>query len=360
MKQNPVFIVFLFIIISCSSGNEDATTKATYNYEKESEPLTYVDVLEASKGILVPVIKASGTVRGINETLVLSETQGSIKEVLFDIGDTLEQGAVLLKVDDTNASYNKDQAQLGLETAGLDLEVAQKYYKSGSISLVELKKTENLFYTRKVQYEQALKIWKDCTVKSPIPGVVAEKDASITKGAYITPGSPIARIVDTSYYTLTISVGERQIGFIKKDQNAIITIPAATTVPIEGKVIAVAGGTNRQTGSFSVILSWKNELGNKVKSGMSATGEINVIPEKENIIIPLFSMLKKDDGEYVFIAEDNKAVLKKVIPGNRFGERVEIEDGIKQGDLIIITRLSTLVPGLPVSIKNTGKSGEWQ
>lgn len=360
MKPNPVFIFLLFLLISCSSGGEDSLTTATYNYEKESEPLTYVDVLEASKSILIPVIKASGVVRGINETLVLSETQGSIEEVLFDIGDVLTEGAVLLRVDDTIASYNKDQAHLGLETAGLDLEAAQKFYKSGSISLVELKKTENLFFTRKVQYEQALKIWKDCTVKSPISGVVAEKDASITKGAYIAPGSPIARIVDSSYYTLSISVGERQIGLIKKNQKAMISIPAATNEQIQGNVTAVAGGSNQQTGSFSVIVSWKNELGDKVKSGMSAYVEINVSTDNQRIIIPLFSVLKKDDGEYVFKAEDDKAVLKRIVPGNWFGERIEVADGIKAGDFIIITRLSTLVPGLPVSIRNVGKSGEWQ
>lgn len=364
MKPNPVFIfLLLFMIlfmISCSSGKEDAATTATYNYEKESEPLTYVDVLEASKSLLVPVIKASGVVRGINETLVLSETQGAIVEVLFDIGDNLAEGTVLLKVDDTIPSYNKEQARLGLETAALDLEAAQKFYKSGSMSLVELKKTENLFFTRKVQYEQALKVWKDCTVRSPISGVVAEKESSITKGAYIAPGSPIARIVDSSYYSLSISVGERQIGFIKKDQKAIISIPAATDENIEGQVTAVAGGSNRQTGSFPVKISWKNESGDKIKSGMSALVEINVATDNQRIIIPVFSILKRDDGDYVYKAEDGKAVLGRIVTGNWFGERIEAAEGIKEGDFIIITRLSTIVPGVPVRTRNTGKSGEWR
>jgi membrane fusion protein (multidrug efflux system) len=360
MKPKPVFVFFLFLLISCSSGGEDSITTATYNYATESEPLTYVDVLEASKSILVPVIKASGVVRGINETFVVSETQGAIEEVLFTIGDILTQGAVLLKVDDTIPLYNKDQAQLGLETATLDLEAARKFYKSGSFSLIELKKTENVFFTRKVQYEQALKTWKDCTVKSPISGVVAEKHDAITKGAYITPGSPIARIVDSSSYTLSLSVGERQIGFIKKGQKAIVTIPAATDRQIQGNVSAVAGGSNQQTGSFSVIISWKNELGGKVKSGMSATGEINVAEDNQRIIIPIFSVINKDDGDYVYKAENGKAMLKKIIPGNWFGERIEVVDGIKEGDLIFITRLSALVPGSPVRTRNMGKSGEWQ
>jgi membrane fusion protein (multidrug efflux system) len=310
--------------------------------------------------MLIPVIKASGVVKGIHETFVLSETQGVIEEVLFDIGDIIKEGAVLIKVDDTIPSYNKDQTKLGLETAALDLEAAKKFYKSGSISQVELKKTENIFFTRKVQYEQALELWKDCTVRSPIPGIVAEKNISITKGAYITPGSPIARIVDSSYYTLSISVGERQVGLIQKGQKAIISIPAATDRNIEGTVTAVAGGSNQQTGSFSVVISWKNELGETVKSGMSAYTEINVAAENREIIIPLFSLLKKDDGDYVYISEEGKAVLKKIVTGNWFGERIEVKDGIKEGDLIIITRLSTLVPGKPVRIRNVGKSGEWR
>jgi membrane fusion protein, multidrug efflux system len=360
MKPGLAFIASLFIIISCTPGEEDSVTSATYNYEQESEPLTYVDALTASKSILIPEITASGVVRGIHETLVLSETQGAIKKVFFEIGDILDQGAILLQVDDTIPSYNKDQAKLALETAELDLEAAKKFYNSGSTSLIDVKKTENIYNTRKVQYEQAVRRWKDCTVRSPISGVVAEKNASITKGAYLSPGSPIARIVDTSYYTLTISVGERQIGLIKEGQQALVSIPAAVNGNIKGRVTAVAGGSDQQTGSFSVVISWENNGGVNVKSGMSAYTKINVASDNQKIIIPFFAMLWRDDGAYVYMAVDGKATLTKIIPGSQFGERVEITDGLEEGDLVIITRIQTLVPGTPVSVRTVGKTGEWR
>ena len=137
-------------------------------------------------------------------------------------------------------------------------------------------------------------------------------------------------------------------------------IPAATDKNIEGEVTAVAGGSDEQTGSFTAIIAWKNELGDKIKSGMSAQIRINIKPDEEHIIIPLFSIINKDDGDYVFTAVENKAVLNRITSNNSFGERIEVADGLSEGDLIIITRISTINPGEPVKVRIVGKSGEWQ
>ncbi|MBN2442253.1 MAG: efflux RND transporter periplasmic adaptor subunit [Spirochaetales bacterium] len=360
MKRNIIFMLLLLLLFSCSSKEEDAVTSVTYNYKKESEPIAYVDVLEATKSNLIPLINASGIIKGKNESLVLSETQGIIEQVFFSIGDIVNEGTILLKVDDTIAGYNKDHIKLELETAKLELDAAQKSYKSGNLSLLEFKRTENRYYAQKVRYEQAIKAWRDCSVRAPISGIIANKDAQIAKGNFIVPGTPVAGIVNSEYYTVSIALGERQIGFIKKGQKALVRIPAATDETIEAEVSAVAGGSNEQTGSFTAIIAWENKLGTKVKSGMSANIQINITSQVSHIIIPLFSIVKKPEGEFVFIVKDNRAVLRKIISGEKFGERAEVIDGLSEGDTIIITRISTLVPDERVSPRNVGKSGEWQ
>ena len=359
MKLNPVFALFLLLLAGCGA-KDDAVTAATYNYEKETEPVTFVDVLEATKSALIPVINGSGIVKGINETLILSETQGIIEEVYFTIGNTFAKGDALLKVDDTIALYNKDQVKLELETAKIESDAARKANKSGSLSLVEFKRAENRYYAQKVRYEQALKAWKDCTIRAPFSGIVAEKDSRITKGTYITPGTPVARIVDSSSFTVSISLGERLIGFVEIGGKADIKVPAAGDRLITGEVTAVAGGSDEQTGSFIAVISWKNNGGNRVKSGMSAQVHIKRDTEDSSIIVPYFSIVKKTDGDYVFIVEDNKASARKIRIGKSFGERVEVIEGISEGDLVIITRISTLITGDPVMGRVTGTSGEWE
>jgi multidrug efflux pump subunit AcrA (membrane-fusion protein) len=93
---------------------------------------------------------------------------------------------------------------------------------------------------------------------------------------------------------------------------------------------------------------------------MSGRVQIKRETEKQYIIIPLFSVIRKVDGDYVFIAENNKAAERKIQVGNTFGDRVEVTGGITPGEFVIITRISTLISNNPVIPRTVGASGEWK
>jgi RND family efflux transporter MFP subunit len=362
IKRDFLLLFFTFTIIAfsaCYDQESDSMTQATYTHSEEM-PALAVDVLEVSKGTLIQKIRVSGIVKGKNEVDVISETTGIIALVSFDSGDSVKKGTPLLKVDDSIALFNKNQAAFDLETARLDLEAKEKFYKSGNTSLLELTKAKSSYNGQKARYESALKAYNDCTIRAQITGIVARREEGISTGNYLVRGRRIARIIDTSAFLLEVGVGERQVVLMEIDAPAMVDVPAAGEKQIPAKVVSIAGGGNEETGSYAVLISWENNMESRVKSGMSAFADIQTEKQDTDVIIPFSSIIFREKKPYVFVVKDNKAEAVMVRIGERFGERVVVSEGPGIGDLLIMTRISSLKPGYPVSPNIVGKSGEWR
>jgi membrane fusion protein (multidrug efflux system) len=362
IKKDFLLLFFTFFVVfvsACYDQESDSTTQATYRYSEEI-PALAVNVLEVSTGALIQKIRVSGIVKGKNEVDVISETTGIITSVSFESGDFVKKGTPLLKVDDSIALFNKNQAALDLETARLDLEAKEKFYKSGNTSLLELTKAKSIYNGQKARYEIALKAYNDCTIRAPLTGIVARREEGISAGNYLVRGRRITRIIDISSFILEVGVGERQVVLIETGASAAVDVPAAGEKQMPAKVVSIAGGGNEETGSYSVLISWENNMESSVKSGMSAFAYIQTEKQDSGIIIPFSSFIFREGQPYVFVVKDNKAEAVVVSVGERFGERIVVSEGPGIGDLLIISRISSLKPGYPVSATIIGKTGEWE
>jgi len=359
MKKTIFTVSFLtlltLILLSCQGRGEE-----TAAVEQETPPLA-VEALTVTQGKLVGTIEAAGTVEGINEAYIVSETQGIIEEVNFSLGQKIAPEQVLVKVDDNIAYYNMIQAKEQWETAQLDLTLQEKLYNDGKSSRAQYSRAKSAANGARAMYEMASKTYEDCSVQSPISGYVAEKQNSIAIGSYMSPGSPIARIVDISSLKMEIAVGEREIGFFKAGLPASIVVPAGCPdVVFEGTVDAVAAGSNPVTGSYSVIIVWENSCGENIKSGMSGTVSVDTLNEESVTLIPSGAVLRKGGSSYVFVVRDGAAEQQKITPGRQQGNRLEILGGLDDGETLILSGLTSLKQGSKVNPDIVGESGSWQ
>lgn len=336
----------------------DAVSSATAWEGGQTKETTAVETVTVSRAVLVDSVSASGVVSGINEALVVSETQGIIRKLSFAIGDRVVVGQELLKVDDSLAALNLERAKDQLASAQLDLSGLEKLVESGGSSASALTRARSTESASRVQYETALKAWKDTTLRSPISGIVAYKEDAATTGNILSAFTRVARIVDNSAFRVQVSVGEREIGLIETNAKARVFVPSALgDKNIEATVMAVGAGADSATGSFPVVISFDNKWGNLVKSGMSATVEIEARSEEAAVVVPLSALLRRNDRYAVFVEEDGKARIREVSVGRRQGVRAEINSGLTEGEPLIISALTRLQNGTPVTTTLRGESG---
>jgi membrane fusion protein (multidrug efflux system) len=341
-------------------GGRPSGPSAGVEGSAEVKPLA-VEALTVTRGDLVRNIEAAGIVSGINEAYVVSETQGIIQSVSFELGDRITAGQVLVKVDDTIPRLNMEQAKEQFEIAKLDLEATEKLFNDGSASKAEVARARSAVNGAQALYQSALKAFRDCTIRAPIGGYIAEKESGITLGNYLSPGLRVARLVDISSLKAELAVGEGQVSLVSEGAPATVLIPAASEQKLfEATVTAVAAGSDPATGSYPLIVTWKNPVGNTIKSGMSATVTIETQVQEPVVLIPSAAVVEQAGQSYVFTAEANRAAQKPVQVGRRIGNIAEILEGLEEGETLIISGLTALRRGDPVQPSVIGESGSWQ
>jgi RND family efflux transporter MFP subunit len=352
-----VFIA-LAALGGCRGGRGgDAVSSATWTPEK---PSLAVEALRVSRGILREFIEAAGMTRGVNEAYLVAETQGIIQSVDFSLGDRVEAGRLLLKVDASLLRLQVEQAEQQAETVRIELEAQETLFSSGNTSLLNLTRAKSAAGSAASALERARKAYADAFLRSPITGYVAAKNEAAALGNLLTPGTWVARIVDISSLTLEVGVGEREVSLIAAGAPAYIRIPAVCEEELSGKVTAVAAGSDPLTGSYAVQVAWPNCEGERIRSGMSASVRIRTREDTPVVLIPTEAILRRQGEEAVITAVEGKAVLKTVETGAGVGNRTEIISGLEEGEILIITGLTTLADGEEVVPTIRGESGTWR
>ncbi len=339
---------------------QSASTQDTQNTQDAARPLA-VEALEVSMGNLITEINGSGTISGISEAFVVSETQGKIEQVSFELGNQVEKDEVLVQVDSEIARLNMEQAREQLENARIDYQTKQSLEEKGGASRAEVLRARSALRGAESRYKQAQKAFEDCSIKSPISGYIAEKKATATIGNYLSPGMQVAKIVDLNTLRLQISVGEGVIGQVKEGASSSVRIPAACEgQSIEAKVVAIAAGSDPGTGSYPVVLEFENQCGEAIKSGMSAEASIEPSAGPERIIIPSIALARRNQQDVVFVAAEGSAKVTPVTLGRRVGNRIEVLEGLSTGDVLIISGITSLSDQDLVDSTIIGKSGSWK
>jgi len=316
-----------------------------------------VEGVTASEGMLVASVPGSGTLLGVREAAVVSQTQGVITAVSFTAGDRVRQGQTLVRLDDSLAVFNLKRAQDQLDAAALDLRATTILSETGGTSASNLARAQSAESAARSAYEQAKKLLSDATIVAPIDGIIAGVDARIVEGNVIGAFTPITRVVDDSAFRVTVGIGEGQIGRVSPSLPAKVLIPAAFgDTYVDATVLAVGGGADSQTGSYPVIVGFPNAWGNRLKSGMSAKVEIRPAGGGTAVIAPLAALVRRGESYALFVAVDGKARVREVDLGAANGVRTEIIRGVTTGETIIVSALSRLVDGSPVRVTIRGDS----
>ncbi len=347
-------IASALVFVSCSRG-ADETSGASWQVNEEIG-IVAVEAMEISKSLLVNEIRGAGIAEGIREAWVVSETEGLIRDVRFSLGERVSGGQTLVKVDDNLAVRNRDMAAQQYETAYLEFQAAERSKESGSISQLQYSQTTDRLLAADSARAAALDNYENTVLTAPFSGAIASRDRSVGIGNYLSRGIRVARVVDDTEFRTEISVGEGQVLLIKEGSAASVT--GNDGILRTGRVAAVSAGSDNSTGSYTVVIEWTPEEGDRLKSGMSVDVTISIDGEAAQVIIPASAIRIRNGKEYVFINKDGVAEAIEITTGSRLGDRVEVNSGLEEGQVLLTSGMASLTPDLPVTITVIGKSGD--
>lgn len=355
MKKILLIIFLATIFMSCTAEKKDEISSASTSVSETGKEAVPVFIQKAVEEPFYTSINASGIIEGIREADVVSETSGLITEVFFDIGDYVEEGDVLLKVEDRMAALSYQSARQDFESARIEFEALEKSYKTGGTSQLLFSQGKAKLESARLRMEQAGDSYGNKSIRAPFNGYISIRNMGISEGNYLQTSAVVTHIVDNSSFRIRLNLGEDEIPLIQKGDKARIILNSLPELRIEAEVDAVSPGSSRIGGGFPVFLSWVDESEGRVKSGMSAT--VRIKPDKagrNELIIPSSSVVKRDGRNYVFKVREDRAEAVEVRIVQSLGNRSSITDvpgadlSVEPGDYLIITGLNSLIPGDPV------------
>ncbi len=187
--------------------------------------------------------------------------------------------------------------------------------------------------------------FKQAPVESPLSGVIGRVYVDI--GANVTSQTAVALVVKMEKVKIDLDIPEKYLPKISLRQEANISVDAYPQDKFLGIVTKISPVLNLDNRAAPVEITIEN-IDHRLKSGMFAKVEL-VIEEFKNVpTILKESIIGKDPDTYVYVIENNKAILKKIVLGNRQGSNYEVKEGLKEGEPVVIMGQQRLFEGAQV------------
>ena len=330
------------------------------NNKKENEAKTAV-VAEKNAAVSVKVtpvkteevsldFMANGNFQPIQELTFSAEKSGKVISVLVKEGDYVRVGQTLLTVRGDVINVSAQQAQAVYQNAKSDYSRYENAFKTGGVTKQQLDQAKLALTNAQSSLTQANINVGDTKVKAPINGFINKK--------YVEPGSILAGmpatalfdIVNVSKLKLVVTVNETQVASLKKGNNVNITASVYPDKTFSGKITFIASKSDESL-NFPVEIEIANNSDNDLKAGMYGTANFASNQQKQNLmVVPRNAFVGSVSSNQIFVAENGIAKLRKVTAGRILGDKVEIINGLSDGETVIITGQINLQDGNAVEI----------
>lgn len=293
------------------------------------------------------VIRLPGVAWAMRDVVVSAEEAGVVRRVVRDKGRTVRAGQAILRFDDAILRAQVQAAAAQAEYAREVWERRKRLYEQDSIgselSYHEARYTAEQTRGTLTALEERL---ARTTVTAPISGVLDDRLVEI--GAMVSPGTPVARIVQTDTIRITAGAPERYALALPVGAMATVSFDALGDETFEGEIGYVGAVVDSESRTFPIELDLLNPR-DLIKPGMIA--EISVVQEEieDALVVPQQALVAMENGHVVFVVEgegeDARATARPVSVSVSQGNDLVMDSGLYEGDLLVVVGQQGLTSG---------------
>ena len=323
-------------------------------------------------------ISSNGTTTPLIQTVLTAEVGGEViyRSKKFSEGSSVIEGEILAKIDDTDLQLQYKNALLQLANAEVqhslqlaEAEVAKEAWEKigdGAASDLTLKKpqlkqAEALLVVAKAQVSSAEKKLNKTEIVAPYAGRI--QSVNIDLGTTIIPGQPVGALYTSSEVEVTLAVKDNDLQFLSipmdgrkldPSEQALVEIKSfykGKKLTWIGRLERVDGVIDPVTRMINLIAVFKNDFIETDKPnlpiGLFVEAQIDGIILKDIFSIPVNAI--SENNEVYIVNNDNELVSRQLSILKKYSDFVIVKDGLKAGERIVISKLSTASNGIKVN-----------
>ncbi len=186
---------------------------------------------------------------------------------------------------------------------------------------------------------------KETYIRSPLTGVVAVRN--MEAGEMVREDSVIATVIDISKVYISMNLNEKEVRRVRKGQRVKFTADAlGNSREFSGNVETITPLLDTKSRTLEVRAVIENP-GRELLPGMFSRAVIDTGVNVKGLLVPGGAIVKREDGrEEVYLVKNGIVILQGVTSGSRHGDEVLIEEGLAEGDRIIVKGVNSVYQGM--------------
>jgi membrane fusion protein (multidrug efflux system) len=340
-----------------------------------------VEVAPAAHQAVTANYSGTATLEAIGDAQVVSKTSGIILKILVEEGMRVEKGQLLAQLDDDAVRNKLAQATATLKKAQAAFDKAEKGIAKNLIPRADFDRDKFDLETQHAVVAGAQIDLSYTRILAPISGVIAKR--SVKVGNLVTVNQTLFQIVDMDPLQAVLNVPERDLDTLKAGQPVHLRVDSLPDKNFDGIVARIAPVVDATSGTFRATCEFRDST-QTLKPGMF--GRIDVVYDQRHdaLVVPRSALVEEDGESSVFVIEpappkkvdekDKPATVKGksgeavaaentkppaplfvakrrvVKTGYSEGDRIEIRDGLADGERVITIGRNAVRDGTEVQV----------
>lgn len=319
------------------------------------DALRDAQVVRVARGDIVRSVKATGIIKPMTgaEVRVGSRVSGVVRRLYVRVGDTVAHGQLLAELDarDLEAQERNARAALQLAEANrryadADLRRKRELRNEKLIAPSEMDLAQQAFSVAEQQCAQARASLDFATTQlgyarivAPIGGVVgsvATQEGETVAASFSAP--TFVTLVDVNRLEVRAYVDETDIGRVHPGSDAHFTVDTYPDVEFAGRVTAVYPQAEIRDNvvDYVAVIRFDPPRDRLLRPEMTTTVQIALDTRAHVLTLPIRAVRREDGRSFVLLRRGDRSEKRPVTTGARNEERIEIVDGVREGDEVLV------------------------
>ncbi len=327
----------------------------------KEEKVFNVKTMTVRKQSLRPYIEAVGSLEPSEQVIVSSEVDGALKEILVDEGSPVAGGSVMGRISDIDyrlavqaADAALGQARANLDNAGILYARMEALYGKQAVSRQEYDNAKTRLDVANEDMARArasLDLARErlgkTALRAPLTGVV--KQRLVNAGDFIKAGQPVVVVIVSDPLKLVFSVPEKDMSRLKLKQDVVFTVEPYPRREFSGTLSIVYPSLDERSRMLKAEATVPNRS-LELKPGIFSRVRLYTGPARDTIVIPVTSVLYEGTRTRVFVQEKEVARERSVRLGGKYGEMMEVLEGLQVSEQLIVVGQNTLTDGVRINV----------
>lgn len=319
--------------------------KAAGQHQAGQNRAVNVVAAHVTRGDIAVTFDAVGTLRANEAVTLTAKTAGLVRSINFSEGQLVQEGAVLVELDDREVRANLAVADAARRNTAQLLDRARTLLLRQNVSQARVDELALQLAGNEAEVRAVQARLQDLVIRAPFTGYTGLRQVS--PGALVRPADIVTTLDDTRFVKLEFTVPEASLRNLRQGMEIAALSSVYPDQTFVGTVTAIDTRVDAVTRTVAAVARIEN-IDGRLRPGMFMTVQLTLDNRANVVLVPEEALVPVGDRQFVFLVISGRVERRPVRIGARSRGVVEVADGLQGGELVITRGIQKVRDGVSV------------